>query len=316
MGIFKSNSNSHELANHVSLQNLDSELISVDSNDESILVKGSLYYYKIGKHIENNDNKALEPWLNYVLYAGLLKFRFQKKRFKINLGLNLRDYYQNIRTYASIKRQKKLSYITGGKEISKVLDIVDVLIYPNIFAQAYALSKVIEHEEFIVLKLGKEDFEGILYNPRINKEKQTYILGEGLSDFIADLKTEKVMENNKYSDIKAVSSEDAKLKKQLKSYFNNHVGKKISRIVNLNANAPIILLIEEGISEYIGEIFSSFFSKDRIIQKYQGCSEIASEGLYLLDEFETYDAFNERVGVSISNDKTNFTSRKNSQLIS
>ncbi|WP_089242523.1 hypothetical protein [Belliella buryatensis] len=315
MDMLNVNFQSLELANQVTIQNIDNQPFPSNIEENSLLVKGNLYYYKIGQQ-NLSDGKVMESWLSYVLYAGLLKFRFKKTRYKINLGLSLREYYQNIRNYIAIKRQKKLSLFDGSKEISKTLDIVAFTISPNIYAQAIACTKITSHQSFIVLKFGIEDFEGIYYNPELTKEKQSYILGDGLGDHCISLNYDGPNQKKGIQEMQKELTQDAKIKKCIKQYFSNQIDRKISKLTSKNKKTPIIIIFEGNISEYIGEFIASLIKPNEVILKLSKPNTLASEGLYALDEFETYDAFNEKVGVSIGTDKTTFTSRKNNLLIS
>lgn len=310
MALFNTNFKSLELSNNVIIEDFGSQKTEMNDLDSSVVFRGGLYLYKIGIH-DSSNNKGLNSWLSYVLYAGLLKFRFKKTRFKINLGLNLRDYYQNIRYYLSVKRQKKLSYVSDEKEISKILEIIGIEIYPNIYASAVALSKVIQDRKFIVLKFGLEDFEGIYFDPTLEKEKQTYILGEGLSDHVEELQYAGPEKVKDYIINKNNLAIDAKLKKQVAQYFKNQIERKINRIVGSNVDISIVLITEEGISSYIGNVLLNNIKIGNVLEIVNQANTIASEGLYLIDNFETIDSYNEKVGVAIANNKTNFTSRKN-----
>jgi hypothetical protein len=310
MDLFQTNYKSHELPNQVTIHTIDSEVTPLEQTDSSVMLKGNLYIYKVGD-TDSLEAKGLNPWFNYVIYAGLLSFKFNKSRFKVNLGINLRDYYQNINHYLALKKQKKLSHISKGKEISKIIDIVELQIYPNIFAQAVAFSKVVNEEEFIVLKFGKEDFEGIYFNPLSKKEKQYYILGEGMSDYITELNYDGPKKGDNVPENKLNIRMDSKIKKGVNQYFRNQIQKKISKLIAIKPNTKIILLRENGISAYIGNILASNIKQQKVIYNVSGSNDIASVGLYQLNEFESFDGFIEKVGVAISNDKTNFTSRKN-----
>lgn len=313
MILFNSNLKSHELANNVIIEDFGTQNVQTNETDASVIFRGGLYLYRIGVS-DTSDNKGLSSWLTYVLYAGLVKFKFKKTRFKINIGLNLRDYYQNIQHYLSVKRQKKINYINGDKEISKIFDIVGIEIYPNIYASAIAVAQFVSSEKFIVLKFGKEDFEGIYFDPSLKKEKQTYILGEGLYDHISSLSYVGPKKVTDFIENKINLGEDAKLKKQVNLYFNNHIARKINRIASTDSNSSIVIVFEDNISPYMQNVIASNIKVGRIIEIITQSNALASEGLYLIEEFATLDMYNEKVGVAISNEKTNFTSRKNSVI--
>ncbi|MCH7412029.1 hypothetical protein MM213_00925 [Belliella sp. R4-6] len=313
MEIFKSNFKSLELANHVTIENLDLENLQINTSDLSNTYFGSLYSYKIGE-FNSSENKVLVSWLSYVVYAGLLKFKFKRSRFKLNLGLNLRDYYQNIKDYLSVKKQKKIRYFNGEKEVSKIYEIVNIEIFPNIYASAYALSKISDKQEFIVLKFGLEDFEGIYFNPALKRENQAYSLGEGLAKHLTEPSYEGPTKVKDAFASKSNLSKDAKIRRQIGEYFKTHIYKKINRLVGSRIDVHIIIIPEVGLSSYVGDIIASSIKGGSTIEIIYHSNALASEGLYLIDEFELYDAFNEKVGVAITNDKTTFTSRKNNQI--
>lgn len=299
---------SHELTNHVSIHKINTKAPEVDDKNESLTFEGNLYRYKIGGSDSSNTND-LNAWFTYVLYAGLLNFKFRKTRFKVNLGLNLREYYQNINHYLSIKKQKKLSYISRSKEVSKLLHIQDFCTYPNIYAQAVALSKTIKEPEFILLKFGKDDFEGIYFDPSSEKEKQSYVLGQGLSEFLTDLDFNGLKKGRDTQKNKLNQSIDANLKIQTTQYLKNHIVKKINKLLIIKPEALIVVIREKGISLYLGNMLASKIETVPVVFEKREANSLASEGLYYLDDFESYDSYHVKVGVAITNQKTIFTSK-------
>lgn len=309
------NFQSFELTNQVTIQDIENQTMSTSNDGNSLLLKGKLYYYKIGDQ-SISDGKVMESWLNYVLYAGLIKFRFKRGRFRINLGLSLRDYYQNIGNYLGLKRQKKLSFIDGNKEVSKTLDIIAFNISPNIYAQALVCSKITKRKKLVVLKFGFDEFEGIYFNHDFSKEKQFYVLGNGLGDYFDSLNFNKPNKADATSEIRKEFDIESKIKKKLIHYFSSQVARKIASLISHGKNTPIIIIRDEEISEYIGKFIASLIGSTNKIFVITNPQNLASEGLYMLNDYDSYDSYNEKIGVSIGIEKTTFTSRKNKLLAS
>lgn len=308
MYIFYSTLKSHELPNYASIHNIEKKHPQTIIKHNSSAFEEKLYPYEF-EDFDSQDAKNVNVWLNQVLYAGLFKFKFRNTKFKVNIGLNLREYYRNINDYLSISKQKKLNYFIRGKELSKFLQIQDYCIYPNIYAQAIAFSRIINESEFILLKFGKDDFEGIYFDPTLNKEKQHYTLGPGVGEFLTDFNFEGPQNGGNLAENKQSKQIETKIKFQSNQYIKNQILRKINKLITLKPDASIVVVRDAAISPYVGDILASKIRSEKVKFVISEANSIASEGLYLIDEFESLDSSHTKVGVAISKGKSIFTSK-------
>jgi hypothetical protein len=251
---------------------------------------GNMHYYLIA---ESEDFIAAERniklWFSHVVYSGLLKFDLPSTKYHINVGLDLKTFYQGS-SVPSIRSQKTLKYINNGKIESKFIELSGIQAYPNIYATTVYLSQRFLDQPFLVLHLKINSFEGMFYVPGIPHTKQVYTIGNAFE------KTDSPNEKNFAQPLGSLQ----------KRYFNLLV-KKAGKLLEQKEDGPIYVIKDSNVEDGFLTSFVEHFKDKNVIVIEEHPNNIASIGLFLLNQSLIIEENHTTFGISSAQDQTFFT---------
>lgn len=215
------------------------------------------------------NNQELEGSISFgfeytkMIYAGLGALSVPSGTYELDLGLKLDDYFQNIKYFTTIKKNKLVKVFKDGNKTEYKYNLKELHIYPRIYTFANHLSRLLKNKQVICLAIGNKYFEGIAYDENLDYGQQSYIIFKNKFDTPECLKL--------------TNSKDQCIFKN-HDYYND-LKKKIKSLINKTSQTtPISIFLESEMSENdmdyikkkIQEDFHSFisFSKDDFLDVY------------------------------------------------
>ncbi len=283
--------NSVKLLPKSATDNLNSEDISGDF----LTVIGNMHDYLVGGTDEEfSSQDQVRSWFTYVVYSGILKLGLPTSNYHLNIGVDLKTFYQDS-LMPTIRPQKKIKLKEKGQVTLMSLDLSEVHYYPNIYAAAIFLANKYLDKKHIVIHLRKNTFEGICYTPGQPYSKQDYVIGNRFdqSDYEKDVKPDHL---NKVK-------------------YLQQLVKKATKLFSHAETAPVYILKDAEIEQVIVADLQAKFTGKNLIYLDNHPFQLISEGLFLIGKAETMPEQFPTVGISSSKDQSYFTAPKYLQLL-
>ena len=264
---------------------------------DSLTVIGNMHDYLVGGSDEDIPSSIhVKSWFTYVVYCGILKLDLPFFSYKLNIGIDLKTFYQD-NAMPIIRLQKTLRFRDKGNLNLIFFDLSEVQYYPNIYATAYYFAQKDLDQPLIVLQLSNASFEGIYYQPGQTFTKQDYIIGSGFNSLNIQ--------------------EDGKTDIQGQGNYLQQLVKKASKLFAHDENAPVYICRDTGIEDSILEGFKEKFIDKKIILINDHPTKITSIGLFLIDKGNTKAEKIPTVGIAFSKHHTFFTglTKKSAEIL-
>lgn len=258
-------------------EGVDTESL-IDSHDFIIL--GSEYLFKVNMsevdHTDSGFYQGFSHWVSYTLFAGILKLALRKSKIDLKMGLSLKNFYQNHSQFNHLIKSKVLNYYLNGKSKRKSVELLNVDIYPNIYAQSLFIEKIFGLNKFIAIHFSMDGFEGMVYDGSQNSERQKYVLGNGYSYFETNFRhdVDLAIKNGTFANEPELTFE---------FFLEFHLRKKINFLVSSDPSLKIFFVVDDMLDDSVIERFTSFAGKGSDYTLVEGGANVSCHGL-----FETY----------------------------
>ncbi|TVP52670.1 MAG: hypothetical protein EA341_02790 [Mongoliibacter sp.] len=223
------------------------QYVSKDINLEQIQTNGvavielSNCLMVVGSQLPMENVIALPFDFSKILYAGLSFLNLKDGHYNINLGLQLQDYYQNLRGYQLIKNVKNIKSINKYEKIENHFILDKMKFFPSIYVMAYSISREFNQGDLILLKFSKSNFEGVAFEKTQPKENLAYAVSKGYQKFHEDSFT--ISGTKSLKKRKEIESSD-----YLASYIKMINQRKISSLISkFKQTPPIHICFEHDI---------------------------------------------------------------------
>jgi hypothetical protein len=250
---------------------LDDRFYQVNDSD-GIYLFGTNYIYRLklkgSKSLLQGRYPNFENWVSHVLHAGICLLSTEKPGLNLKIGIGLKDFYQNYQLFGNIIAVKKVRFLYNGKLRAKPIRIRRYSIYPNLYGQAKWVAETKGLDEFVVVNMGMENFEGIFYKEVDSHLKQRYVLGYGLSELVRRQEAGSHFETSLLLD--EIENFKSTRGADYQQFFTGHLKKKLDFICRGKRSLKIFVVENEEIDSS----FRSFF-----VDKLGNYGDVSSIGL-------------------------------------
>ncbi|WP_209328938.1 hypothetical protein [Lunatimonas salinarum] len=293
----------------------DSGFYDVHERD-NIVIFGINYLFKLKIRHEHESRYPLRPnledWVSYVLHAGICVLNIPKSNINLNIGVGLKDYYQNHADFSNFITLKKVRYMFNGGLRSKSIRIRKFHIYPNLFGQANWIAHSIGLNTFVVLYFGMDSLEGIFFDIKKPYLNQRYVLGPGFREFV------KIQEAGSYFEaenlLEKLGESSVKLSEDFESFYINFLKKKIEFICRTTGDLSIFYVEGNEVNESFHHKFRDKLGVFGTVSTITNPSVESAYGLSLIKSFRK-SSIAEEVAVSIFPDHSTFVARDDNKSL-